>query len=187
MIPSIEQCERVWDTYDFPEIKRIHVRAVWAVACVFIDHIRKTHPSLFIHKELIDAACLLHDIDKNVPKLPGERHPDASVRIMKQEGFDELVPVVRRHPLHMILDSEDAPQTVEEKIVYLSDKMAKYEPLGVAGRFALWNDEHLPSEAQKIVDTAYPLVCTLSDELCRMAGMSEDQIIREATEHIESR
>jgi len=171
----------MWEKYDFPEIKRTHVQAVLSVARTLVAHIKDTHPEISIDASLVDAGCLLHDIDKNVPKLPGERHPDASVRILETEGCDEtLCAVVRRHPLHMIVDPSDSPSTLEEKIVYLSDKMAKYEPIGVKKRFALWNDEHLPPEAQQILDTTYPLVCKLSDQLCDMANIQETNLIQEA-------
>lgn len=111
-----------------------------------------------IDEKLLLAGALLHDIDKAVSGLPGERHPDTGVRILKSEGMEEVASLVQTHPLHAILDPAIAPKTWEEKILYLADKMCKYEEVGVDGRFALWRRENLPSEAVELLDKAYPLV-----------------------------
>ncbi|MBI4066465.1 hypothetical protein HY411_02000, partial [Candidatus Gottesmanbacteria bacterium] len=82
------------------------------------------------------------------------------------------------HPLHAILDPAIAPKTIEEKLLYLADKMVKYEVIGVDGRFRLWNDEHLPVEEQEILDAAYPKVKELEKEVLGMIGMEPEEFVR---------
>lgn len=160
MIPTEVQAKALWDKYQLPEKKRIHVALVTKVAMDLANKINKP-----INRPLLLAAGLLHDIDKVIPKLPGERHPDTGVRILREEGMDEVADVVTKHSLHMILDPRTAPKTWEEKLLYLADKMVKQEVIGVDARFALWNNEHLPEEAQRELDLAYPKVKQLEKEI----------------------
>jgi len=87
--------------------------------------------------------------------LLGEQHPDTAVRVLREEEMSEVAEVVRRHPLHAIVDPTIAPRTPEEKILYLADKMVKFEILTVDKRFQLWRDEQLPREAVEMLDACY--------------------------------
>lgn len=164
MIPTPDQAKQLWDTYHVPPEKRIHMELVARVAKFFSE-------KLHVDTQLIVAAALLHDIDKAVEKLSGERHPDAAVRILKQEHMDEVADLVRTHPLHMILHADTAPKTIEEKILFLSDKMVKYEILTVDLRFDLWRAEHMDQKGREELESAYPLVKALEKELCGAIGV----------------
>ncbi|MBI5619911.1 hypothetical protein HY950_03045, partial [Candidatus Gottesmanbacteria bacterium] len=85
------------------------------------------------------------------------------------EGMEEVAALVKAHPLHAILDPLTAPKTWEEKILFLADKMVKYKIIGVDGRFALWNAEHLPAGQQAILDASYPKVKELEKEIAKLA------------------
>lgn len=163
MIPTEEQAKALWDKYHLPEEKRLHVTLVLSVAITFARKIQN------VNIPLLRAAALLHDIDKTVPKLPGEQHPDTAVRILKKEGMDEVAGVVKTHSLHAILVPSIAPKTIEEKLLYLADKMVKYEIIGVDKRFTLWRSEDLPFEAIRILDKAYPKVKELEKEVEKLA------------------
>lgn len=169
MIPTEEQCKALWEKYQLPEGKRWHVRLVAKVAQFFA---RFYH----VNEKLLVAGALLHDIDKNARKLPDERHPDAAVRILRDEGMEEVADLVKTHPLHAILDSTIAPKNWEEKLLYLADKMVKYDVITVDERFKLWNDEHLPADAQAILNGAYPKVKQLESEILGIAGLRPEQI-----------
>lgn len=171
MIPTEQQAKALWNTYHVPKEKRIHLALVAKVA-VFIGE--RCHADT----NVLLAAALLHDIDKATGKLPGERHPDAAVRILRKEGMDEVADVVVTHPLHAILDAAIAPKTIEEKILYLADKMVKYDIVGVDRRFALWRAEELPQEATEILNASYPKVKALEKEVFNMAGITHADIAR---------
>ncbi|MBI5449297.1 HD domain-containing protein [Candidatus Gottesmanbacteria bacterium] len=172
MIPTKKQARALWDKYQLPNKKRIHCALVTEVAMGLAGQIHQ-FTNKPINQLLLQAAALLHDIDKNVPKRAGEKHPDTAVRILREEGMDEIAAIVKTHSLHAILDPAIAPKTWEEKILFLADKMVKYEVIGVDERFKLWSDEHLPGDAQAILDAAYPKVKALEHELLKMIRKKE--------------
>jgi putative nucleotidyltransferase with HDIG domain len=131
-----------------------------------------------IDEHLLEASALLHDIDKNIEKLPGETHPDAGVRILKQEGMDEVAEVIRTHQLHMICKDITAPKTIEQQLLFLADKMTKYECIGIEKRFSMWKKEDYDAQSQKNLDEAYPKVCALRDDILKVAGISEEELIQ---------
>lgn len=179
MIPTEEQAKKLWEKYNLPDRKRRHVTLVANVAKLFATKIKAQSAKLKINKALLVAGALLHDIDKNAPKLPWERHPDAAVRILQEEGMGEVARLVKTHPLHAILDPAIAPKTWEERLLYVADKMVKDDVIGVDARFAQWSDEHLPSEEQKILDAAYPKVKELEKEVLDLIGLDEKRILEE--------
>lgn len=171
MIPTRQQTKALWDKYHLPQKKRMHVELVARVAM-------KLAKKISVNRPLLLAAALLHDIDKAVEKLPGERHPDAAVRILREEGMEEVADLVKTHPLHSILDPAIAPKTQEEKLLYLADKMVKYDIVGVDRRFALWRDEQLPWEEQAVLDASYPNVKALEQEVFNSTGLSLEDIVK---------
>lgn len=171
MIPTRDQVHALWDTYQLPQLKRKHVSLVARVAMFFAKHIP-------VNNELLEAAALLHDIDKAAKKLPGEEHPDTGVRLLREEGFEEVADIVVTHPLHAILDEKIAPKTWEQKLLFLADKMVKYDIVGVDTRFDLWNAEHLPTEAQRVLDQAYPKVKELEQEVFDLCNISLNDVVK---------
>lgn len=181
MIPSTDEAKILWDVYALPEPKRIHCTLVAQLAVWFARELVKADPTITIDIPLLEASALLHDIDKAVTRLPGERHPDAAVRVLRERGLEEVADVVRTHPLHAILDQTISPKTWEQKILFLSDKMVKYSIGSVDERFGLWRAEHLPSDAVTILDQSYPKVKLLESQICSMIGISPDIVSELAT------
>ena len=176
MIPDKRRIEEFWEKYHIPERKRKHCEIVADVALFFAKKLREK--GIEIDEHLLFAAAYLHDIDKNIEKLPGEKHPDTVVRILKQEGMDEVAEVVRTHPLHMILDAKNAPKTIEQKVLFLADKMTRYECIGIQKRFEIWKKEDYDEESQAILDASYPKVKALEDKITSMIGISEQNVIQ---------
>lgn len=173
MIPTEVQAKSLWDKYQLPENKRRHVELVAKVARFLASKINEP-----INLPLLIAGALLHDIDKNAEKLSGERHPDAAVRILKEEGTPEVANLVKTHPLHAILDPSIAPKSWEEKLLYLSDKMVKFEIITVDERFKLWNDEHLPPPEQDILNRAYPKAKELEEEIFHLMRIKPNDVAK---------
>jgi len=171
MIPTHDQIHALWDKYHMPQTKRIHVQLVARVAVFFAKKIS-------VNNNLLESAALLHDIDKGAKKLPEEKHPDTAVRILREEGYREVADVVVTHPLHAILDPAISPKTWEQKLLFLADKMVKYDIVGVDKRFALWNAEHLPQEAQRILDSSYPKVKELEQEVFDLCNITLDDVVK---------
>jgi len=178
MIPNEKTIKALWDTYHLPPNKRMHCEMVGKVALMLVKKLKQQDATSIIDENLLLTAILLHDIDKNIEKLPGERHPDAGVRILKKEGMDEVAEVIRTHPLHMICKDDTAPKTIEQQLLFLADKMTKYECVGINKRFLMWKKEDYDEESQAILDVAYPKVLKLRDEILGSAGISEEELIR---------
>lgn len=174
MIPNEQSAKALWDTYHLPSQKRIHCQLVSDVCLIFVHAYREK--GIAVNEPLILASALLHDIDKAIEKLPGERHPDGAVRILLEHGMDEVAAVVRRHPLHAILDPAITPETREQKIVYLSDKGVKYAYIGLQERFRLWQEEEMTEDARATLDASYPKVKILEAELMGETGLTEKSI-----------
>ena len=178
MIPNNNQVKALWDKYDLPEKKRIHCELVARVAVWMARQLKLKTVNLKINEDLLRAAALLHDIDKNILKLPGEGHPDAGVRVLQKEGMEEIADLVRTHPLHAILSPAISPKTWEEKLLFLADKMVKYDVITVDKRFALWREESLPADAAAVLEAAHPKVKELEKEICDIVGVHPLEVAR---------
>lgn len=165
MIPNQQQIQNLWDTHHLPPEKRVHSLKVAKLAVWLAHSYQEVHPEIHIDTHLLEAAALLHDIDKKAVKKEDEHHPDAGVRILTEAGMQEVADIVRTHPLHAILDQNIAPRTIEEKLLYLSDKMVKYEIITVDARFNLWRSEDLPPQGRVTLEAAYPIVKALEREI----------------------
>lgn len=178
MIPSENQAKTLWEKYNLPEYKRKHVTLVAKTALFLANKLQVQNANLKINLKLLAAGALLHDIDKNVTRLPGEQHPDTGVRILREEGMREVADLVKTHPLHAILDPLISPKTREEKILFLADKMVKYEIITVDKRFDLWRAEDLPAEARTLLDRAYPKVKGLEKEIFQLTGIVPEDVAK---------
>jgi HD superfamily phosphodiesterase len=175
MIPNPGQVSGLWDKYHLPPQKRIHAALVAKVAVFLAGRSERKNQ---INMPLLEAAALLHDIDKSIPKLPGEEHPDAAVRVLREEGMEEVAGIVKTHPLHAILNPLIAPATREEKLLFLADKMVKYEILTVDRRFALWREEDLSKEVRAMLDLSYPEVKRLETEVFTGTGILPETVAK---------
>ncbi|MBU1327152.1 HD domain-containing protein [Patescibacteria group bacterium] len=171
MIPTEDQCRQLWEKYHLPEKKRRHVELVACVARFLSQQLTINNSQLTINHSLLVAGALLHDIDSKVPKLSGEKHPDAGVRVLKIEGLAKIAQLIKTHALHTILDRHSCPKTLEEKILFLADKMVKYDIITVDERFRLWGNESLSDAEQRVLRAAYPKVKALEKELLYLAGI----------------
>jgi len=174
IIPSNDQIYALWDMYSLPSNKRTHCQKVHDVASVLTDALLKK--GIEVNKPLVLSAALLHDLDENMEKEPGDRHPDAVVRVLKEKGMGEIADLVQKHPVHAILDGNISPKTIEEKVLYLADKMTKYDVVTVNKRFELWKTSHVTQEDQIMLEKAYPLVKQLEQEIFSKIDMRPEDI-----------
>lgn len=178
MIPTTRQIKKLWDMHRLPAYKRSHCQVVARLALWFARQLKKRDPALIINTRLLNAAALLHDLDKMAQKQPNEHHPDAVVRILRAGDFHAVADLVRTHPLHAILDQSIAPKTWEQKLLYLADKMVKHTIITVDERFVLWRSEKPPPEIERQLDEAYPKVKALEKEICTGLCIAPQDVAR---------
>lgn len=178
MIPTIDQAKQLWDTYQLPESKRLHVSLVAKVAVFLARKIMEKHTDIHINIPLLESAALLHDIDKAIPRREGEHHPDTGVRVLREAGMTEVAALVATHPVHLLLSTTQAPKTWEEKLLYLADKMVKYEVITVEKRFSLWLAEPLPETVKDELRHIYPKAKELEKEVFNLIQLDPVDLAR---------
>ena len=127
-----------------PYSVRRHSLIVCSKALEIANRINKTE----IDKDLIEIGALLHDIGRS--KTHGFQHAFIGGKILREKGFpNELARITETHLLGG-LDVEDSksvglpeknylPETLEEKIVCLADKLiAGRREVTIKERFENW-------------------------------------------------
>jgi len=117
-IPTKEECLDILNKNKTLSNIIEHCKAVCKVAEEVADKLIAR--GINVNKELVVAAAMLHDIERNK-----ENHIEKGVKLLKSLSFHEVSNVVKKHSLYNIDKEEIQPKTVEEKIIFYSDKRVK--------------------------------------------------------------
>jgi len=109
-----------------------------------------------VDRPLVEAAALLHDVDKILPDDDAAKrlaHGEAGAEWLARRGHPELSRAVESHPVTRLVDGEAfgrwmAFATREERIVAYADKRAGQELESMAERFASW-ERRYPEGARR--------------------------------------
>jgi len=131
-----------------------HARAVAEVATFLAARIEAA--GIGVDRRLVEAAALLHDVDKALPADDPARaldHGDGSAAWLTRHGHPELARVVAGHPVTRLVDGDAykrwaASATREERIVAYADKRAGQRLESMDARFASWRRRY----PQRVVD-----------------------------------
>jgi hypothetical protein len=107
-----------------------------------------------LDRRLVEAAALLHDVDKLErvkPQVDGLVHGEGSAYWLARQGYPELGPAIVGHPVTRLADgawfeSWFASATPEALIVAYADKRAGQRLESMAERFASWERRYPPAE-----------------------------------------
>lgn len=113
MIPTRRMCEQLWADRKLSENLKEHMTAVADLSVRIGTTLNQKGFSLNI--PLIEAAALLHDIDKGMP-----HHERKGAETLEALGFPEIAPIVRAH---MRLSHDVQPRIDELTVVFLTDKL----------------------------------------------------------------
>lgn len=105
--PGPVQIQNLWDRCATPESVRAHCKEVAKTACLLAERCS------CIDKDLLRAACLLHDLYR--PQ--GNRHPASAAQLLAEEGWPALADTVARH--HDL----GTNASTEAELLYLADKL----------------------------------------------------------------
>src|SRR5207245_11621610 len=72
---------------------------------------------------LVEAAALLHDIDKLETRGGRGIHGLTGATMLEQMGFGELAPPVASHPISALLDDRRFPRGWASVVVGVADKL----------------------------------------------------------------
>jgi len=125
---------------------------------------------------VVEAAALLHDIDKPRTRASGEPHGEVGARMLEAMGFGELAAAVSSHPVSCLLDEDRFPRGWEPVIVSLADKHVEQAFLTI--------DERLDSMAERYpeyreeIEAARRPAHALESELAEVAGLDVEEVVR---------
>jgi predicted hydrolase (HD superfamily) len=168
-----------------------HARAVAEVAGWLAARIDAQ--GVAVDQRLVEAAALLHDVDKALPAGDPRRarpHGEGSAAWLAAAGHPELARAVAGHPVTRLRDGERfrrwaAFASREERIVAYADKRAGQRLESMDARFESWRRRYPPSAAGHRGawdDATYVAVRRRADRLemdvCRAAGVRPDEVRR---------
>ena len=143
-VPSRVEAATLLRSLEPPPWFVAHARAVAEVAGWLAQAIdRRGTP---VDRAAVEAAALLHDIDKVLPATDPARtlrHGDGSADWLRRHGHPELGRLVAGHPVTRLADAEAfrrwaAFASREERIVAYADKRAGQRLESMDARFASW-------------------------------------------------
>jgi hypothetical protein len=141
-----------------------------------------------IDRRLVEAAGLLHDVDKLLPDgdpLRRRRHGDGSAAWLIVHGHPEMGPVVADHPVTRLVDGSAfaawlAGAGVAARIVAYADKRAGQRLEPMRARFASWASRYPDGRGwdASIRAVVAERALLLEADVCRRAGVAPDEVRR---------
>ena len=148
-----------------------------------------------VDRRLVEAAALLHDLDK-LPSvkaaLSGLRHAEGSAKWLAERGCPELGPVITGHPVTRLADggwfeSWFASASVEQLIVSYADKRAGQRLESMTQRFDGWRRRYPPAEGRgssrdswstETMAAVWSRAQEIEKRACRLAGVRPQEVRR---------
>ena len=124
---------------------------------------------------LVEAAALLHDIDKADVRRSGGEHGIVGARRLEAAGYPELAMPVASHPLHALLDDERFPIGWPSVIVAVADKHVGQEFMTVDERLDDMRRRH-PEHAADIESARRP-AHALEAQVGEAIDLSVDELV----------
>ena len=161
-----------------------HARAVAEVATFLAARIEAQ--GIPLDRAAVEAAALLHDVDKVIPADdPARRlaHGDGSADWLTRQGHPELARLVANHPVTRLVDDERARRWAafasrEERIVAYADKRAGQRLESMADRFASWRRRYPTGLDDLTLRGMRARAEKLEADVCRAAGIAPSEVRR---------
>jgi HD superfamily phosphodiesterase len=160
-----------------------HSQAVAEVASWLAARIARAR--IPIDQPLVEAAALLHDVDKILPDDdPAKRlpHGAGSADWLARHGHPELARAVTNHPVTKLIDGEAfrrwaAFATREERVVAYADKRAGQRLESMDERFASWARRY-PEGPADVGREVRARADRLEADVCRAAEVTPAEVGR---------
>ena len=106
-VPDRDTARRLLDEAGVPDGVRVHSEGVARVAVAAAGLVAEAE--IPIDGALVEAAALLHDIDKVEIRRRGGEHGIVAARRLEAFGYPELAMPVASHPISCLLDDDRFP------------------------------------------------------------------------------
>jgi hypothetical protein len=183
-VPSRAAAAALLLSLDPPAWALAHARAVAEVAAWLARRI-EAHGTP-VDRGVVEAAALLHDVDKLLPSDDPVRalpHGEGSAAWLTRRGHGELARPVAGHPVWRLADEAwsrrwTASASVEDRIVAYADKRAGQRLEPMEARFASW-DRRYPgtwdAASRRLIRARAD---RLEADVCRAAGVDPGAVGR---------
>jgi len=138
-----------------------------------------------VDRALVEAAALLHDVDKALPPSDAAAalpHGEGSAAWLAARQMAELAPAVAAHPVTRLLDTgadtwlANAP--TEDLVVAYADKRAGQRLQPMDARFAGWRERYPGAWSADEDARALARAAVLETEVCARAGTGAGAVRR---------
>jgi putative nucleotidyltransferase with HDIG domain len=172
-IPDRKAVQRLLDEAELPDGILTHSAGVARVAVAAAGLVAEA--GIPVDGWLVEAAALLHDIDKPRIRRDGGEHGIVGARILEEAGHEELAMPVASHPVTALLDEDRYPLGWPSVIVAVADRHVAQSFLTVDERLDDMKLRH-PEYAASIEAARRPSHA-LEAELADAAGLQVDDLV----------
>ena len=172
-VPDRDTARRLLVDAGLPDGIVVHSEGVARVAVAAAGLVAEA--SIPVDGALVEAAALLHDIDKAEVRRSGGEHGVVGARRLEAAGFSELAMPVASHPLYALLDQDRHPIGWPSVIVAVADRHVGQAFMTVDERLDDMKGRH-PEHAESI-ETARRPAHALEEQVAEATGLSVDDLV----------
>jgi hypothetical protein len=181
-VPSRTEAASLLLSLDPPAWHVRHSRAVAEVAAWLAARISARGTP--IDRWLVEAAALLHDVDKILPAAdPARRmpHGEGSAAWVARQDAGELAEAIAGHPVTRLAGPDGerwlAEASIEARVVSYADKRAAKRLGPMSARFTRWARRR-PRRWSDPEGTAWVRATRLERQVCELAGIEPGDVQR---------
>jgi putative nucleotidyltransferase with HDIG domain len=173
-VPDRSTARRLLSEQDLPDGIVVHSEGVARVAVAAAGLVAEA--GIPVDGALVEAAALLHDIDKVEIRRTGGEHGVVGARRLEALGYEELSMPIASHPITALLDDDRFPIGWPSVLVAVADRHVGQEFMSIDERLDDMKDRH-PEYAPSIEAARRPAQA-LEEELAEATGLSVDALVQ---------
>ncbi len=175
MVPSIQECYQLMDTYRMLDNIRAHSVVVAKVARLIAQDLREEHIDISV--EIATAGALLHDIGKTASLQTGHDHSEIGRQICLKNHLDEIAAIVAEHV--RLKDYALNGSFSEKEIVFYADKRVNHDQIvGLDERLAYILNRYSKGQEQlsRAIKKNFSLCRLVQEKLFRRLPFSPEAL-----------
>ncbi len=172
-VPDRATVRRLLDDERLPAGIVVHSEGVARVAVAASGMVAEA--GIPIDSWLVEAAALLHDIDKPEIRRTGGEHGISGARRLEAMGFSELAMPIASHPINALLDDDRFPIGWPSVLLAVADRHVAQSFVTVDERLDDMMQRH-PEHADAI-DAARRPAHALEAQVAEAVGCSVDELV----------
>lgn len=172
-VPDRSTARRLLDGFDLPDGIVVHSEGVARVAVAAASLVEEA--GIPVDVSLVEAAALLHDIDKVEIRRDGGEHGIVGARRLEAAGHAELAMPVASHPIRCLLDDDRFPIGWPSVLVAVADRHVTHEFVTVDERLDDMKQRH-PEHAEQIELARRPSHA-LEAQVAEAIGLDVDTLV----------